>query len=326
RIRPSVFEKNLNIMVKAYNGYWLWMLFVANISALALWWVVPILSENLKEQTGNETPAMPTEETGPAGNTYTLPKFDVTYLAIALLTTYMAYKSRRFIPIAAFAACPLVAVFIDRMARTISASFNFYKKGNFSIRPMPKRVELSLAVAGLVVVLMFGTWCGLKFKRVYLDPWPTDSQLNSVFMRMTASHAKPFWTLQFIKENKLSGNMFNYWTEGGFIAYGQEPDPNDGKTPLRLFMDGRAQAAYEPVAFWRWNGLMAGTTKGRQLKDAAKARRRRLTKQEFLTIGQELTKVFRQDENKVWAVLMPLNAKAEIILESLEQHPEWELA
>ncbi len=323
--RP-VFERNLDIMVKAYNGYWLWGLFVANVSALVLWWLVPIISENLKEQAGDETPAMLAGKTEQAANTYTLSKFDVTYLAIALLTTYMAYKSRRFIPIAAFAACPLVAVFIDRMAGTISASFNFYKKGNFSIRPMPKRVELSFAVTGLVVVLMFGTWCGLKFKRVYLDPWPTDSQLNSVFMRMTASHAKPFWTLQFIKENKLSGNMFNYWTEGGFIAYGQEPDPNDGKTPLRLFMDGRAQAAYEPVAFWRWNGLMAGTAKGKQLKDAAKARRRRLTKQEFLTIGQELTKVFRQDKNKVWAVLMPLNAKVEIILESLEQHPEWELA
>ena len=31
---------------------------------------------------------------------------------------------------------------------------------------------------------------------------------------------------QFIRDNKLKGKMFNYWTEGGFIAWGQDPDPN----------------------------------------------------------------------------------------------------
>jgi hypothetical protein len=217
-------------------------------------------------------------------------------------------------------------LFFDKLVRNISASFNFYKKGDFTVPSMPKSVEKSLAITGLIVVVGFGTWTGMKFKRVYLDPWPADSVLNSVCMRMTASHAKPFWTLQFIKENKLSGNMLNYWTEGGFIAYGQEPDPNTGKTPLRLFMDGRAQAAYEPTAFMRWNTLMSETAKGSRLEAAARARRRKLTKQEYLAIGNELTKELRKKENDVWAVLMPLNVKAGIILQSLEEHPDWELA
>ena len=68
-------------------------------------------------------------------------------------------------------------------------------------------------------------------------------------MRMTASYAKPFEACEFMRLNKLSGIMFNYWTEGGFIAWGQEPDPETGRTPLQLFMDGRAQAAYDVKVF-----------------------------------------------------------------------------
>jgi len=49
--------------------------------------------------------------------------------------------------------------------------------------------------------------------------------------------------------------MFNYWTEGGFIAW-DRTRPNTGKTPLQLFMDGRAQAAYDPTISYsgKYNG------------------------------------------------------------------------
>ena len=77
-------------------------------------------------------------------------------------------------------------------------------------------------------------------------------------MRMTDSGQKPFYATKFMKDNKLKGKMFNYWTEGGFIGWGQEPDPNTGFTPLQLFMDGRAQAAYEPKAYEVWSHIMAG--------------------------------------------------------------------
>ena len=81
----------------------------------------------------------------------------------------------------------------------------------------------------------------MRFNTVYLDYWPADAKFTSVFMRMTASDAKPFAACEFIRKNKLSGKMFNYWTEGGFIAWGQDPDPKTGRIPLQLFMDGRAR-------------------------------------------------------------------------------------
>ena len=119
----------------------------------------------------------------------------------------------------------------------------------------PAVMTASVLLAGLAIG--FGAWVGWKFNEIYLEYWPADSKLTSVFMRMTASDAKQFYASQFIRDNKLQGNMFNYWTEGGFIAWGQTPDPNTGKTPLQLFMDGRAQAAYDVKTFDRWSEIMA---------------------------------------------------------------------
>ena len=110
----------------------------------------------------------------------------------------------------------------------------------------------------LVIVLGCGVFWGWKFKNVYLDPWPEDPQYNSVFMRMTASNVKPMDICRFINDNHLTGRMFNYWTEGGAIAFGQKPDPVTGDIPLKLFMDGRAQAAYNHDTFQLWQYIYYG--------------------------------------------------------------------
>ena len=164
-------------------------------------------------------------------------------MAIAALTIYMAIRSRRFIPIAAIAACPVIAMLIDHIICAISVMYNSRKHNRLTVSPMPHILQLFFTVAGACAVISLGTWWGLKFKRIYLGPWPGDPKLTSVFMRMTESDAKPFYAGKFIKMNKLKGKMFNYWTEGGFIAWAQQPDSNTGKTPLQLFIDGRAQAA-----------------------------------------------------------------------------------
>jgi len=226
----------------------------------------------------------------------------------------MAIRSRRFIPIAAVAACPVIAMLIDQMARTISASWNFYKNNHFTVPAMPPRVELFLTLAGAVVVLSLGTWWGLKFKYVYLDPWPNDPKFSSIFMRMTASYAKPFYACKFIKDNKLSGKMFNYWTEGGFIAWGQQPDPNTGKTPLQLFMDGRAQAAYQIESFDLWTWIMSG---GEPYRNA----RIRGAALDYKKIGQWISKELRSQN--VWVALMPINDSTETFIKSLESNPDW---
>ncbi len=254
---------------------------------------------------------------------YQWPKIDLSLIAIAAMTIYMAIKSRRFIPIAGIAACPVIAMFIDQMIRAVSATLNFHKENRLAVPAMPKVLRLSFILAGAAAVVFFGTWWGLKFKYIYLDAWPSDAKLTSVFMRMTASDAKPFYACQFIRDNKLKGKMFNYWTEGGFIAWGQDPDPNTGKTPLQLFMDGRAQAAYEPQVYDLWSNIMSGGPITGQLVTNASARGRNLNAAEYTKIGQWMNEQLKR--YNVWVVLMPLAEFNGPSIKGLEGNPDWRL-
>jgi hypothetical protein len=306
------------------------VLYFVNVVSVIIWLTVPYLRKLFRA-----LPEKAVEEAG--ANSYELPKIDLSLIAIAALTVYMAVRSRRFIPIAAIAACPVLAMFIDNMACTISAARRFYglscrnpsqnssprKQNRLLVPPMPYNLQVFFILLGAAAVVGLGTHWTLKFKCVYLDPWPTDPKLTSVFMRMTASDAKPFYALNFIKENNLEGKMFNYWTEGGFIAWGQRPDPNSGKTPLQLFMDGRAQAAYEPRAYTVWSEIMSGGQIASQLQANANARKRKLNASEYRQIGDWLDKQFRKHE--VWAVLMPAGQFDTSFARGLEYHPDWRL-
>lgn len=238
---------------------------------------------------------------------YQWPRIDLPLMLIAALTIYMAIRSRRFIPIAAFAACPVIAMLIDQMIRAIAAAYNFRRHGRLTVPSMPKELQLAFILAGAMAVAFFGSWWGLRFKTVYLDPWPNDPQLASVFMRMSASDAKPFYATTFMKMNRLKGKMFNYWTEGGIIAWGQEPDPNTGHTPLQLFMDGRAQAAYDRRTFDLWTMIMSGgptvANAGQKARLLQKDIEDILTVGDYKKIGEWISAQLRSQD--VWLVLMP---------------------
>jgi len=254
---------------------------------------------------------------------YQLPKIDLVIIVIAALTIYMAIRSRRFIPVAGVVACPVLAALISEMFRTISAAKNHHNRNRFAVSPTPYRLQVALVVAGIAAVLGFGLWWGLKFRWVYLATWPQDAKLNSVFMRMTASHEKPFDACRFMKLNKLEGKMFNYWTEGGCIAFGQEPDPNTGKTPLQLFMDGRAQAAYDRRTYDMWGSIMSGGPVAARLYDNARLRKRKLTSAEYTQIGRWIDKELKR--HQVWAVLMPVSRNTKQFLDYM-QYTGWQLA
>ena len=298
------------------------VLYIMNVVSVIIWLIIPYLKNFVGWLSG---------KTGEAGEpeVYQPPKIDLTLTAIGALTIYMAVCSRRFIPIAGIVAGPIIAMFIDQTVRTISVARSFHiqvSAGNKPVLVVPSMsysMRLFFILAGAAAVLAFGVWWGLEFKSVYLDPWPMDEKLNSVFMRMTASHIKPFYACQFIRMNKLRGKMFNYWTEGGFIAWGQDPDPN-GKTPLQLFMDGRAQAAYEPDVYQDWASIIAGGSLADEITRNAQARRRNITAAEYREIGKWISD--RLKERNVWVVLMPLNESTDILVRGLEHNADWLIA
>jgi len=246
-------------------------------------------------------------------------------LLIAALTIYMAIRSRRFIPIAGIAACPVLALLIDQVVRAIAATGNFHRHKRLAVPAMPKEVQVFFILLGAMAVIIFGTWWGTKFKHVYLDPWPNDPKLTSVFMRMTASDAKPFYATKFMKMNHLKGKMFNYWTEGGAIAFGQEPDPNTGKTPLQLFMDGRAQAAYDRRTFDLWTAITSGgptvQAAARQAMALGKSLDAMLTVDDYKNVGLWLAAELRKHD--VWVVLMPAAQFDQPFTRGLEYSRDW---
>jgi hypothetical protein len=136
---------------------------------------------------------------------------------------------------------------------------------------------------------------------------------------MTASHAKPFYACQFIRDNELKGKMLNYWTEGGFIAWAQVPDPNTGRTPLQLFMDGRAQAAYEPEVYQIWSYIMSGGP----IVQSATIRR---TTPNYAKVGQWIDEQLKKRD--VWVVLIPLTDPKVYngpFIKGIERNPNWPL-
>ncbi len=309
RLTRPVYETNVEVdYTNLFSA-----IYMLNMFSIIIWLMLPYL-RNIFSQLPNKTEERPPVET------YQLPKIDLALIAIAVLTTYMAIQSRRFIPIAAFAACPVVAMFIDQIIRTISAARNFHTKNQLIVSPMSQQIRLFFIVLGAAAVLISGLGWGLKFKRVYLDAWPTDTKLNSVFMRMTASDAKPFYASKFIRDNNIKGKIFNYWTEGGFIAYGQVPDPNTGRTPLQLFMDGRAQAAYEPAAYRMWSDIMSG---GPVVYQVTRLEKRALATADYEEIGKWIDG--RLKEQNVWVVLMPTGQFETPFVKGLEHHTDWQI-
>ncbi|MCF7955863.1 MAG: hypothetical protein K9M75_08690 [Phycisphaerae bacterium] len=186
-----------------------------------------------------------------------------------------------------------------------------------------------MIIGAALATIGFGGFLGAKFKRIYLDPWPNDDIRDSVFMRMTASNVKPFDVCQFMRDNELSGKMFNYWTEGGALAFGQCPDPKTGKIPLQLFMDGRAQAAYDHSNFQLWRYLYAG---GPGVNDARRAGRYiKPGSAEMKEVGEFLNEEMKKRD--IWVFVLPTSQfrpdsdpiKVNYFPLALSEHPEWVL-
>ncbi|MBP8303047.1 MAG: hypothetical protein KBE04_02845 [Phycisphaerae bacterium] len=379
------------------------VLFILTLTAAVVWVAARIVAAGARP-----VDARPKKRRRAEPGGVPLPRVDLALWALAALTIYMALRSRRFIPIAAIAAGPVLALVIQQILVSILTAACLRRKGQVSVPvlteatgdtvvlglggavlvcgfcvlilgqrlflPVPGYPEavqprVFLVTIGVVLAFLafplsamfyfgpgrtgqtgsglqgprpwvrpwvwvaalivtghvagFGAWAGLRFKSIYMDPWPADPTHTSVFMRMTASFLKPFEACQFIRDNRLSGKMMNYWTEGGFVAWGQEPDPNTGRTPLQLFMDGRAQAAYNTRAFDEWSYIWAG---GEPVeRAAARARRDRrpfaATDYNYPEIGQWTSERLRG--HGVWVVLAPAQQFDSVLIRGLETNREW---
>lgn len=282
--------------------------------ALAVWFAARLLKP------GIEVSKRSRHNDKTADGEYEWPRIDLAYIAIAMFTIYLAVKSRRFIPLAGVAGCPMIALFCEQAGKMILARRQFNKTHKLALPEMPVGLWRAIILGFAIVVVGFGTLWGAKYKRIYLDPWPNDDVRDSVFMRMTASNIKPFDVMQFVSDNKLSGNMFNHWTEGGAVAFGQEPDLETGFTPLKLFMDGRAQAAYNHDKFLLWQYIKSG---GPTVRKAALAKRK-LKEKDYRNIGEWVDEQLKKYD--VWVILMPIDQIHSDFMIGVQRTFNWRMA
>ncbi|HEX42696.1 MAG TPA: hypothetical protein ENN81_11660 [Phycisphaerales bacterium] len=290
--------------------------YVANVIAAAYWFLSPLV-----RRLAPDKPQEPTAAPAVTGTPYTPFKIDLPVMVIAALTVYMAIRSRRFIPVAGYTAGPVAAMLIHRICCSAGVVWNLRRNRKAVVAILSRPAQKALTSAGIVAVAYLTIWWGWKFKDIYLDPWPNDPELSSVFMRMTASDAKPFHVGKFIRDNKLSGKMFNYWTEGGALAFLQDSDPETGKTPLQLFMDGRAQAAYDRRTFDLWTHIIAGGGIVTNERIRQRTSRPTLTTEQYRQVGEWISEKLR--EQSVWLTIMPATQFDEPFVRALEHNGEW---
>jgi hypothetical protein len=249
------------------------------------------------------------------------PKINLAIIVISFLTIYMAIRSRRFIAIAGSAAAPIVMLLIYQCWEMITARIRFSQTNQLSAQSIPPVVMHIVRGFVIVVLMALSLIWGSKYKHIYLDPYPMDAKYNSVFMRMTASYLKPIEADEFIRFNNLSGRIFNYWTEGGAVALGQTPDPQTGQIPLKLFMDGRAQAAYNHDIYRLWQNIFSGGP----IAIAEQAKNRdKMSDKTYQQIGEWING--QLEERDVWVTLMPSSQEKSTFIRALQKTGSWKTA
>jgi len=114
--------------------------------------------------------------------------------------------------------------------------------------------------------------------------------------------------------------MYNSWVEGGTLAWCQQPDPATGRTPLQVFIDGRAQGAFPLSAMLRYVALEGGGPTG----VTAGIDGRVMTREETGEVGRWLDA--RLQEEGVSVALIPEEDSTKPIMRGLLTRDSWQVA
>jgi len=181
------------------------------------------------------------------------PRIDLASLGVMAITIAMSIQSRRFIFLGGLVLSPFMAQLAQDIINMISV---LRKKGKQITKGprLPASFGWPLAGISLVAAIVVGGMYLYTMNDLYLKPHP-DGQNLTVFRRMVGIDDQPVKAMKFFDSNKLKGVVLNEWTNGGFVPFWQTPNPETGEPPARVYMDGRAQAAYHVSHFERSNTI-----------------------------------------------------------------------
>lgn len=231
---------------------------------------------------------------------------DWSDVALVVVTLGMATLSRRFLPVLAIVLAPLLAVWGQRLLD--------------AWRPAGHpRVRLAALGVCCLAAGIGGALFGLRFHRVYLQPWPPDAAHTSLLDRLTHTFQWPHGACEFLRLNRQTGTLFAFWQETGFVLWAQDPEPATGRLPVQVFIDGRAQGAYPIETFRQYVQLRDGGPTG----VAVKQQERRFTAAEA-----DEVRTFLQGNLRALGVnlaLIPAEEARVPISQALFNTPGWQV-
>ncbi len=246
-----------------------------------------------------------TARKGKANNRFLWPKIPLSMLVISTLTMYMAVQSRRFIPIAAFITCPLMALLIQDVLKLRP-----------SCVPILRRWALWI---GTGITVYTAVLTGVKIHRAYIEPPPFMQEEQSLAIRMTNANREPFLVGEFLRMNSVKGTVLTGWREGSTLALSQNPDPETGKIPVQLFIDVRAQAAYKRKTGEHWQYIWNGGRVGQ----AIMKQQTRPDAEDYKELGEWVNQIL--EEQNVGFVLIALQDYGKNMFIAMETIPSWRI-
>lgn len=213
---------------------------------MLVWWVLFFFKP--------KTAVPPRQRRKKTFESFPWPKIDLAQIAIIAVTLAMSVKSRRFIFLGGVILAPYCAVFAQEVIHMARLLWRQKHQHPLQLTPMPKKWARALALGVLVPVGIIGWLFHSHMDTTYDYLHRTEAKESSLplFRRMVRVIAQPVDIMPWFRDYNLNGIVFNNWTQGGFIAYHQKPDPQTGMPPCKLYIDGRAQAAYSIDHYKHW--------------------------------------------------------------------------
>ncbi|MCL6590721.1 MAG: hypothetical protein K6U80_12290 [Firmicutes bacterium] len=176
-------------------------------------------------------------------------------LILSAVLVFMAFESRRFIPLALVMTIPVLAKQIEWLAiRRWSIAALAGQPGSLPGRYRPHKTVVILALP--VLLSTFG-----QINRVlhYYHPQNPLSTSEPFFDKMNlAYHFFPDSLARFINDNQIAGNVFSNWEWEGYLRW---------RCPqLKLFAGSRAQQVYRVSEYQKYNEILTSQSPAEELK------------------------------------------------------------
>ncbi len=183
------------------------------------------------------------------------PKIDLAQIGMIAITLIMSIKSRRFVFLGGVVLAPFLAVTVQEVINMICVRRLARRHEPLGLPVLPRRLVWAGVALSLVGTLAATIVFGVTMRNKYFKEPGSKTSGDSVFRKMVVVSDQPVAAMQFFKENRLQGVILNGWTHGGFVGFHQTPDAETGEAPCKLFIDGRAQAAYTIEHYQHWGDL-----------------------------------------------------------------------